>query len=68
MTEDKKQILIHQLLGLRHTVDAVLSLLMEDMGPKECAHPTKARENLTTMGGSESFRCLVCGEVVEQGV
>lgn len=62
MNEKTKEALIHQLMGLRHTVDAVLSLLMGvlEASDAKCSHPHVM--DLTTMGGPVKYQCTVCGE------
>lgn len=64
MTSETKQLLIHQLLALRSTVNAALSVLMqeEEQAANGCPHPKGRLENLTVMGGEERYRCLDCGE------
>jgi hypothetical protein len=62
-----REALIHQLVCVRSAVDAALSLLMAEHQAEEgeavtCRHPPNRRENLTTMGGADLWRCLDCGE------
>jgi hypothetical protein len=62
--DEQRELLIHQLLALRSTVNAALSVVMsEERGVEEvCQHPKGRLENLTVMGGEEVYRCLDCGE------
>ena len=55
-----KETMVHQLLAIRSSVDAILSSLGGQMQEEAgCQH--KRKENLTVMGGEEEYRCLDCG-------
>lgn len=59
-----KEVLIAQLLAARTQIDATLAILgvkiQEDEEDDECQHPKDQRENLSTMGGPDEWRCRLC--------
>jgi ubiquitin C-terminal hydrolase len=64
MIKEQKEILIAQVFALRAQCDATLAVLgvqVVDESPEECEHPIDQRENLTTMGGPDEWRCRACG-------
>ncbi len=62
-----------QLLAIRASVDAMLSLLEPTPQPQEpkepdgdeCSHPLQARQKLDTMG-VERWQCTICGYLFER--
>lgn len=64
MTKEQKDILIAQVWAMRAQCDATLAVLgvpAEGETEDECEHPKDQRENLTTMGGPDEWRCRSCG-------
>lgn len=62
MTDRDRDILISQLVAARAQIDATLAVLV----PEECQHPNETVENLSVMGGEESYRCTLCGALSAQ--
>jgi len=48
----------------------LLSQALELVGGEqsECAHPPEQRENLSTLGGPEAWRCRACGAEITSPV
>lgn len=61
----KRTGLLGRLNAIGSLVDGLIAELEEEgeeaAGTGKCAHPVDQREDLTTMGGPEGWRCRVCG-------
>lgn len=61
----KRVSLLSRLNAIGSLVDGLIAELEEESeeaaGSGECAHPMDQREDETTMGGPEGWRCRVCG-------
>jgi hypothetical protein len=57
--------LLSRLNAIGSLVDGLIAELEEEdqeaAGSGDCPHPVDQREDLTTMGGPEGWRCRVCG-------
>jgi len=65
MTEQERKVIAASLWATRASVDVALIALGELSDEAEsdtgCAHPVEMRQDLTTMGGPEGWRCRSCG-------
>jgi hypothetical protein len=61
----KRVSLLARLNAIGSLVDGLIAELEEEgedaAGSGACAHPEDRRDDLTTMGGPEGWRCRVCG-------
>jgi hypothetical protein len=67
MTDQERRVLAAQLWATRASVDAALVALGEmhnettDVEDDGCTHPIELRQDQTTMGGPDGWRCRSCG-------
>lgn len=67
MTENERRIIAVKVLMT--AVDLAIDILQDEaLEPQNsCIHPEDARVNLTVMGGSKKWLCMLCGHQFEDG-
>lgn len=58
-----------QLYVMRAQIDSIIIMVeeLEKSEDERCVHPLNQRENYTTMGGPENWKCKLCGyEFIER--
>jgi rubrerythrin len=63
MNKIHKQVVFNQLMAMRAQVDAMMTLLAEELEQEDsaCPHPNNKRKSLSTLGGAEHWLCTECG-------
>jgi transposase-like protein len=69
----QRELVVMQLLAARAQIDATLTALgvnIADGSDTEppCAHPKDKRENYTTFGGPEHWKCTLCGYTWDESI
>jgi len=66
MTQQEQRVIVASLWSARAAVDVALTAFGEladdaDGDETHCTHPLEMRQDMTTMGGPEGWRCRSCG-------
>ena len=68
MTQQERRVIVASLWSARAAVDVALTAFGEFAddddsadGETQCTHPAEMRQDMTTMGGPEGWRCRSCG-------